>query len=160
MMVNVCRRFMGSWGVGLLAGIMLVLAGTSEAGQFYERQGVAIDGFDPVAYFEDHKAVKGLSSLSHRYKGSTFLFASAAHREAFAQTPERFAPQFGGFCAYGVAEGVKAAVAGEIWEIVEGKLYLNHDPQVQTKWKARRVALLRAAEANWPKVESSTDVYP
>lgn len=149
-----------SVGISLLVGVSLTLAGPAESGQFYERHGVAIDGFDPVAYFEDHKAVKGLPSLSHVYKGSTFLFASPAHLAVFVQTPERFTPQFGGFCAYGVAEGVKAAIAGDIWEVVEGKLYLNHDSQVQAKWKAGRSALLRAAQAKWPEIESSADVYP
>ena len=160
MMKHLCRRFKAGLRLSLLVGFTWALAGPAESGQFYERHGVAIDGFDPVAYFEDHKAVKGLLALSHVYKGSTFVFVSPAHLAAFVQAPERFAPQFGGYCAYGVAEGVKAAIAGEIWEVVEGKLYLNHDPQVQVKWKAERSALLRAAQAKWPQVESSTDVYP
>ncbi len=118
-MRNVFRRWcMASVGISLLVGLSLTLAGPAESGQFYERNGVAIDGFDPVAYFEDHKAVKGLPSLSHVYKGSTFLFASPAHLAVFVQMPERFAPQFGGFCAYGIAEGVKAKSEGEVWEIV------------------------------------------
>ena len=147
-------------GICLLVGVSLMGVGLAESGQFYEKHGVAIVGFDPVAYFEDHKAVKGLPAFSSVYKGSTFVFVSPEHLAAFKQAPERFAPQFGGYCAYGVAEGVKAAIAGEIWEVVEGKLYLNHDPQVQVKWKAGRSALLRAAQAKWPQVESSTDVYP
>lgn len=155
-----CRRAMAAIVCSLLVIAAVAVTGLAESGQFYEKDGVAIDGFDPVAYFDDHKAVKGLPALSHVYKGSTFLFASPRHLALFVQTPERFAPQFGGFCAYGVAEGVKAAVAGEIWEVVEGKLYLNHDSQVQVKWNARRPALLRSAEANWPQVESSTEVYP
>lgn len=160
-MREVFRRWcMAIVGISLLVGVSLTLAGPAESGQFYERHEVAIDGYDPVAYFEDHKAVKGLPSFSHVYQGSTFLFASPAHLAVFVQAPERFAPQLGGFCAYGVAEGVKAAIAGEIWEVVEGKLYLNHDTQVQAKWKTERSALLRAARAKWRQVESSTDVYP
>ena len=160
-MRNVFHRwFMASVGISLLVGVSLTLAGPAESGQFYERNGVAIDGFDPVAYFEDHTAVKGLPSLPHVYKGSTFLFASPAHLAVFVQAPERFTPQSGGFCAYGIAEGVKAKSEGDVWEIVEGKLYLNHDPHVQAKWKAERAALLRAAQARWPQVELSTDVYP
>ena len=160
-MRNVFRRScMAIAGISLLVGVSLTLAGLAESGQFYEKNGVAIDGYDPVAYFEDRKAIKGLPTLSHVYQGSTFLFASPAHLAVFVQAPERFVPQFGGFCAYGVAEGVKAAIAGEIWEVVEGRLYLNHDPQVQAKWKAGRSALLHAAQAKWPEVESSADVYP
>ena len=160
-MRNVFHRwFMVSVAIRLLIGVSLTLAGTAESGQFYERHGVAINGYDPVAYFEEHRAVKGDPALTAVYKGSTFLFATPAHQAAFVRTPERFAPQFGGYCAYGVAEGVKAAIDGTIWEVVEGRLYLNHDPQVQTKWKAGRATLFREAQANWPKVELSTEVYP
>lgn len=154
-----CQWGKASIGICLLVGVGLMLAGPAESGQFYEKNGVAIDGFDPVAYFEDHRAVKGRPSLSYVYRGSTFLFASSAHRDMFVQTPERFAPQFGGYCAYGVAEGVKAAIEGTIWEVVEGRLYLNHDPQVQAKWKANRSVLLREAQAIWPSVEFSSTVY-
>lgn len=156
------RSHWGKAGLGicLLVGVSLMLVGPAESGQFYEKHGVAIDGFDPVAYFEDHQAVKGDPGITMVYKGSTFLFASPAHQAAFARTPERFAPQFGGYCAYGMAEGVKAAIDGTMWEVVEGRLYLNHDTQVQAKWKAQRGVLLREAEANWPRVQSSTEVYP
>lgn len=154
-----CRWFKASFGISLLVGLSLTLAGPAESGQFYERNGVAIDGFDPVAYFEDHKAVKGLPSLSHVYKGSTFLFASPAHLAVFVQTPERFAPQFGGFCAYGIAEGVKAKSEGEVWEIVAGKLYLNYDSTIQRKWMNGKEVLIREAEAKWPQVESATGIY-
>ena len=146
-------------GICLLVGVGLGLAGPAESGQFYEKHGVAIDGFDPVAYFEDHRAVKGDPAITMVYKGSTFLFASPAHQAAFARMPEQFAPQFGGYCAYGVAEGVKAEIDGTIWEVVEGRLYLNHDPQVQARWKTNRSVLLREAQTNWPAVESSTTVY-
>ena len=108
---------------------------------------------------EDHKAVKGLPSLSHVYKGSTFLFASPAHLAVFVQMPERFAPQFGGFCAYGIAEGVKAKSEGEVWEIVAGKLYLNYDSTIQRKWMNGKEVLIREAEAKWPQVESATGIY-
>lgn len=159
-MRNVFRRWcMASVGISLLVGLSLTLAGPAESGQFYERNGVAIDGFDPVAYFEDHKAVKGLPSLSHVYKGSTFLFASPAHLAVFVQMPERFAPQFGGFCAYGIAEGVKAKSEGEVWEIVAGKLYLNYDSTIQRKWMNGKEVLIREAEAKWPQVESATGIY-
>lgn len=145
--------------VSLLTVWGLAMAGPAEAGQFFERHGAAIDGYDPVAYFEEHRAAKGDPAFTSVYRGATFLFASAAHQALFARNPEQFAPQFGGYCAYGVAEGVKAAIAGEIWEVVEGKLYLNHDPQVQAKWKANRSVLLRDAQANWPSVEFSNTVY-
>lgn len=149
------RRFM----VGVLALCLLLSARQASAGQFYEHNGLAIDGYDPVAYFEERTAVKGKDTLSYAYKGSTFVFASRSHLDLFVRTPERFAPQFGGFCAYGIAEGVKAKSEGDVWEIVDGKLYLNYDAQIQGKWKSQRGALIREAEAKWPAVESTTAVY-
>lgn len=147
--------------LGLVCGLlcMLLMPDRARAGQFYEKAGVAINGYDPVAYFEDRKAVKGTASLAYRYRGSFFRFASQVHLDAFIQTPERFAPQFGGFCAYGVAEGAKAKSEGDVWEIVNGKLYLNYDSDIQAKWKLGRDALIREAEAKWPVVESMTAMY-
>ena len=136
-----------------------VMAGQVRAGEFYEKHGVAIDGYDPVAYFEDHKADKGNDTLAYSYKGSIFWFASPSHRDRFTTTPERFAPQFGGFCAYGIAEGTKAKSDGDVWEIVDGKLYLNYDRGIQTKWTRGKDVFIREAEAQWPSVQSSTFVH-
>lgn len=147
-----------SWAAAELACSVLMAVQVS-AGQFYEKNGVAIDGYDPVAYFEDRKAVKGNDGLTYTYKGSTFLFASPSHRESFKKTPEHFAPQFGGFCAYGIAEGTKAKSEGDVWEIVDGKLYLNYDRGIQTKWTRGKEVFIREAEAQWPTVQLSTSVH-
>lgn len=152
---------MHAYWVGAIAGCLclLGLAQPASAGQFYEKNGVAIDGYDPVAYFEEHRAVRGGQSFVSTYKGSTVWFVSRPHLEAFMQTPERFAPQFGGFCAYGMAEGTKAKSEGEVWAVFEGKLYLNYDTHIQEKWIRQRTTLIREAEANWPAVATKTEVY-
>ena len=86
------------------------------------------------------------------HKGSTFHFASADHRDAFIANPARYAPQYGGFCAFGTAGGYKAAIDPAAFTIVDGKLYLNYNSQVQSKWSADVGGYIRKADANWPEV--------
>ena len=102
-------------------------AGTAHAGSAVNTWGsadVAIEGYDPVAYFTENQAVKGSSEFSEKWLGAIWHFASAKHRDAFAADPIRYAPQYGGFCAFSVADGDPAAVNPQAWRIVDGKLYL------------------------------------
>jgi YHS domain-containing protein len=97
----------------ILTGVTLALLlwiGNAHAGSVNETDGVAIKGYDPVAYFTYHKPVKGAEAHRFAYEGVAYQFASEAHRKAFAADPSRYAPQFGGFCAYGTAAGHKADV--------------------------------------------------
>lgn len=112
--------------------------------------GLALDGYDPVAYFEEGRPVPGSKAFTHAWSGATWRFASAAHRDAFAAAPERYAPQYGGFCAWAVAHGYTADVDPEAWKIVEGRLYLNCDKEVQAKWEADVPGHIQRADANWP----------
>ncbi len=112
--------------------------------------GLALDGYDPVAYFEEGRPVPGSKAFTHAWSGATWRFASAAHRDAFAAAPERYAPQYGGFCAWAVAHGYTADVDPEAWKIVDGKLYLNYDKEVQAKWEADVPGHIQSADANWP----------
>jgi len=114
--------------------------------------GLAIKGYDPEAYFEDGKPVKGDAAYQFQLKGATWRFSSAAHREAFTKDPERYAPQYGGFCAYGVSEGHTAPVDPEAWSVVGGKLYLNYDKKVREDWKKDTDGRIRKADENWPKL--------
>ena len=114
--------------------------------------GLAIKGYDPVAYFEDGKPVKGDAAYEYQWKGATWRFSNAAHREAFTKEPNRYAPQYGGFCAYGVSEGHAAPVDPEAWSIVSGKLYLNYDKKVREGWKKDTDGRIRKADQNWPKL--------
>ncbi|MDC8451003.1 MAG: hypothetical protein LV473_22015 [Nitrospira sp.] len=92
------------------------------ASQFFERNNLAIDGYDPVAYFTEQKPVKGSTQFRSDFEGSTFQFVSAAHRDAFAAEPPKFAPQYGGFCAYGTAKGQKATIDPAAFTVVYDKL--------------------------------------
>jgi len=105
-------------------------AANAYAGEFYEKEGVAIKGYDPVAYFKDKKPVKGSPNYKAEYKGSVFHFSSQANRDAFTATPAKYAPQYNGFCAFGTAGGYKAAVDPDAFTVVNGKLYLNYNQDV------------------------------
>jgi YHS domain-containing protein len=115
--------------------------------------GVAIKGYDPVAYFTEGKPVKGDSKITHEWNGATWQFASAEHRDAFKKSPEKFAPQFGGYCAWAVSQGYTANVDPErAWRVVNEKLYLNYDRGVQKKWEQDIPGFIAKAEVNWPKL--------
>jgi len=96
--------------------------------------GVAIKGYDPVAYFTQSKPVKGSSTFTHHWMNSTWWFASAEDRDEFARDPEKYAPQYGGYCACGVSQGHTAPIDPEAWTIIEGKLYLNYSKGVKKTW--------------------------
>lgn len=128
------------------------------AGEFYEKDGAAIRGYDPVAYFSDGKPVKGLAQHKAQYRGSTFPFASKANQDAFAANPAKYAPQYGGYCAFGVSGGYKAAIDPAAFTIVEGKLYLNYNRDVQKKWSGDIPGYVAKADRNWRSVSAQTKV--
>ena len=128
------------------------------AGDFFEKDGVAIRGYDPVAYFTEKKAVKGSSAHKAEHGKSTFHFASQANRDAFAADPARYAPQYNGYCAFGVAGGYKAAIDPAAFTVVDGKLYLNYNRAVQKQWSADIPGFIAKAGKNWPAVSRQTKV--
>jgi YHS domain len=114
--------------------------------------GVALKGYDVVAYFTESKPVMGTKEFQHEWNGAKWQFASAANRDLFAADPGRYAPQYGGYCAFGVSEGHKAKVDPNIWKIVNGKLYLNYDAGVGNQWQKDIPGRIAKADKNWPKV--------
>lgn len=126
--------------------------------EYFETDGVALRGHDPVAYFTEHKAVKGSAEYAAEFEGSTFHFASRVNRDAFVADPAKFAPQYGGFCAFGLARGYKATTDPSAFSVVDGKLYLNHSPEVQARWGADVAGFVTQADANWPAVRAQTEV--
>lgn len=113
---------------------------------------VAVGGYDPVAYFTDNMPVKGDSRFVAPFKGAQWHFASAANRDRFIADPERYAPQYGGYCAWAVSEGGTASADPMLWKIVDGKLYLNYDASVQKKWESDIAGHIVKADRNWPGV--------
>ena len=135
-----------------------IFATAAAAGEFYEREGTAIRGYDPVAYFTDGKAVKGSPDYRADYKGSTFHFRSQANRDVFAADPAKYAPQYGGFCAFGAAGGYKAATHPSAFTIVGNKLYLNYNQDVQKKWTSDILGYVTNADRKWPEVSRQAKV--
>ena len=113
---------------------------------------VAIEGTDPVAYFTEAKAVEGSSQFTHAWKGATWRFKDAANRDAFAANPDKYAPQFGGYCAWAVSQGYTAGIDPKAWTIHQGQLYLNYSKSVQEQWSEDIPGNIAKGRANWPKV--------
>lgn len=144
----------------LVITVFLICAVSSVfAGEYFERNGLAIDGYDPVAYFTEMKPVKGSPEFHADYQDSTFHFVSAAHRDAFTADPEKFAPQYGGYCAYGMAKGYKASIDPAAFTVVGDKLYLNYSETVRSQWLTDIPGYIRKADANWPDVRKVTKVH-
>jgi len=114
--------------------------------------GVAIKGYDAVAYFTDGKPVKGDSDYSYEWNGAEWRFSSAAHRDLFKADPVKYAPQYGGYCAWAVSRGYTAGIDPDAWKIVNGRLYLNYSMKVQQQWAEDIPGNIAKAEENWPKI--------
>lgn len=114
---------------------------------------VAIHGYDTVAYFTKSEATKGNAKFTATYKNTVYQFASEANRDAFRAEPTKYAPQFGGYCAMGVALNKKLDVDPTAWRIVDGKLYLNLNKQVQTKWLSDVPGNIKTALDVWPTIK-------
>lgn len=112
-------------------------------------QGLAVQGYDPVAYFVVGKPVKGSPEFSAAWNGATYWFANAAHLQTFQTDPARFEPQYGGYCAFGVAQGAKPDIDPQAFAVVDGKLYLNLSPGIQKRWQADIPGHIRKASQNW-----------
>lgn len=115
-------------------------------------KGVAINGYDPVAYFTESKPVAGKADITYSWKGTTWRFASAQNRDAFQTNPDKYAPQYGGYCAYAVAKGYTAKTDPQAWRVVDDKLYLNYSKSVQSTWEKDIPGYIKSADRNWPDV--------
>lgn len=112
----------------------------------------AIKGYDTVAYFTEGKPVKGKSDYSTEYKQATWLFSSQENLELFVADPEKYAPQYGGYCAYAVAQNTTASIKPELFTIYDGKLYLNYNDSINEKWNADKDGFISDADKNWPQI--------
>jgi YHS domain-containing protein len=122
--------------------------------QVFATEAGAIGGYDPVAYFTQAQPVKGSKEISFKHADQIWYFASAENLEVFKSNPEKFAPQFGGYCAYGMSRGYKAKTEPDAWTIVEGKLYLNYNTDVRDIWNKKQSEFIEKANANWPTVKT------
>ena len=124
--------------------------GSDDRPAYFADDGVAIRGYDPVAYFDQGKPVAGNPEHALAWQGVTWHFASAEHRQAFQANPEKYAPAYGGYCAYAVAQDRLASIDPTAWRIVDGTLYLNYSASIQDKWERDIPGYIKQAEMNWP----------
>ena len=137
--------------VALVLGIFVPLAFAGNPPTFATGDG-AIRGYDPVAYFTLGEATEGKAEFSSQWQGATWRFASADNLARFESDPERYAPQYGGYCAYAVSQGYTASIDPDAWSIVDGKLYLNYSSGVKRRWEKDVPGHIGAADKNWPEV--------
>ena len=137
-----------------LVVFVFAAAGTAAADkpEIFAVNGVALGGYDPVAYFKESKPVQGRGEFSFEWKGAAWHFASAANRDAFKAEPAKYAPQYGGYCAFGASQGYAVKTEPDAWRIVDGKLYLNYNTQVRTRWEQDVPGFVKAADKNWPEI--------
>lgn len=124
----------------------------ASAAEVNDEGGLAVRGMDVVAYFLQGRPVAGSAAHTHAWRGATWRFSSAANRDRFASDPERYAPAYGGFCAYAVSEGYTAPIDPAAWRIVDGRLFLNYDRFVQRRWERDIPGRVARADANWPRL--------
>ena len=134
--------------------VLAISAAAQAAGETnVDSSGLALKGYDPVAYFTDGKPAQGKAEFTARHEGATYRFASAANRDAFVAAPAKYAPQYGGYCAFGTASGYKAPIEPDAWTIVDGKLYLNYNRQVRSQWSSDITGYIRKADSQWPIIQ-------
>jgi YHS domain-containing protein len=153
------RRFAAA-RVAAVACFVLVAAFAASAparaiDPVFSADGAAIHGYDPVAYFTEEEAVPGKPEFTHQYMGTSWRFVSAANRDAFAADPAKYAPQYGGYCAYAVSQGYTAPIDPDAWSVRDGKLYLNYSLAVRARWALDKSGNIAAADANWPGLRNA-----
>jgi hypothetical protein len=138
----------------VLVGIggALTVRGEASTNGINNDKGIAIQGYDVVAYFTDNAAVKGRPQLAYSWNGVEWRFASPEHRDAFIKDPARYAPAFGGYCAYGVSRGYAVDIDPEAFAVIDGTLYLNYSKSVQRTWNTDRAGYIAKARQRWPEI--------
>jgi YHS domain-containing protein len=142
---------------GLIAGLLVVLALITVTQvwaktYFSTNPGLAIKGYDPVAYFTLGNARMGSNEFEHEWNGGKWHFVSEENLKRFKRNPEKYAPEYGGYCAWAAARGYTAEGDPEVWRVVDDKLYLNFNREVQEKWFKDIPGYIKKADKNWPGI--------
>lgn len=144
----------------LLVIILLTLSVTYSSAQtsnYFSLDGVAIRGYDPVAYFKENTPVEGSKQFSYSWEGTEWHFKNQENLNAFKSNPEKYAPQFGGYCAYGVSEDHKSPTEPAAFTIINDNLYLNYNQQVKKLWMKDTKARIEKAESNWVELKNKKE---
>jgi len=137
----------------MVVGLLSIAGVKAQKQEVFAPNGKAINGYDAVAFFRQSMPVMGSDSLSYMYKDAKWLFATRADLDAFKESPERYAPQYGGYCAYGTAQGHKAPTKPETWTVVNDKLYFNYNLKVKEAWMKDQQAFIEKADKSWPELK-------
>lgn len=146
------RRFVLAALAAAPAAFALTTPARAAEPPVFATDGVAINGYDPVAYFTQSAPVAGSADHALEWNGAIWRFSSAENKAAFEADPAAYAPQYGGYCAYAVSKGGTAKTEPDAWTVVDGKLYLNFDKTVQGIWSEDIPGNIAKADANWPDV--------
>lgn len=133
--------------------IILFSYSISSADAVFNQKGVSVKGYDVVAYQLDGKAVKGNAGYSHNWNNVEWYFSSKSNRDRFKKSPEHYAPQYGGFCAFAVSKGSLAPTDPHAWTVYNGKLYLNYSKSVRKTWKQDIDKHIKRADKNWLRLK-------
>ncbi len=138
----------------IFAGLFTFATSTAiaQTAPVFNTDGVAIQGYDPVAYFTIGEPVEGDPAHTTEWNEATWQFANAEHKALFDADPEKYAPKYGGYCAYAVSKGYTANTVPEAWSIVDGALYLNYSTGVRRIWERDKAGYIASSDANWPEV--------
>lgn len=134
-------------------GLVLVLASCMAGEALINRGpgGLAIQGYDAVAYFSGGRPHRGVERFSAEHAGALWLFSSAQNRDLFLKTPNKYAPRYGGYCAFAMADDSLADIDPRAFRIIDGALYLNYDADVQKRWEADAARMIKSADAHWAR---------
>lgn len=138
-----------------LIALVLLVSCQSNSGEIFTTNDGAIGGYDPVAYFKEGQPAKGEKQFATTWNEAQWYFSSQENLDAFKADPEKYAPQYGGYCAYGTSRGYKAATQPDAWTIVDDKLYLNYNVDVRTEWMKNKEMLIHKADSNWSYVRQT-----
>ncbi|MEQ9402430.1 MAG: YHS domain-containing (seleno)protein [Cyclobacteriaceae bacterium] len=132
--------------------VILAVLSYGQKNYFYQNEEGAIKGYDPVAYFKKGTPLKGKQEYAYEWKEAKWMFTSEENLKAFRKNPEKYAPQYGGYCSYAVAKGYTAKIDPTSWKIIEGKLYLSYNKSIQKNWENYLDKYINEANENWPSV--------
>lgn len=150
-MVKIAARTICSFSAMLVLFVVIGFAKAAEVSEHInvDSEGYSIDRYDPVAYFTQGRPLRGKPAFSAEYQGANYAFASESNRERFLGDPDKYLPQYGGYCAYGAVHGSKSDVDPEVWDIVDGKLYLLTSGGTMSVWQKRKKAYIQMADKAW-----------
>jgi len=145
----------------LLVTVLALTGCATKPGQIWQdtpvppidaRSGAGLEGYDVVAYFTDHRPLKGSEAHTAQWQGVTWSFTTEVHRQLFLANPMRYAPQYGGYCAYAVSHGTTAHGDPHQWAVVDDRLFVNNNPLARKLWESNRSRNIRVGDVNWPLI--------